>query len=410
MSVLREKLKEIQLKVGNVGVRKLFLEAKRRKVPGITLDAVKLYLATDESKQLFRPLPESKGKTAAEAQQFRVQMDLIDMKYSPSRFKNKGPQYKYIIVLIDVMSRFVWTAPIINKEPATVEPVLRQIINSMEKKPAFISSDKGAEFTGPVDEMLLEKNIIHRTKEDTHDMNALSLVDRSIQNIKKRLAESLSKEHGEWVERLPIVTKQYNNTQHPTIRGEPAEFNNQGHEVIRFMALADNAEKLKHNQDLLVKRTKKLDNLAGFRVPIGAPKAFQRGFKQRYSSDVHLVKEIKGSVVEAEDGNKIDVKRVLPVHEASDRAEPGFALGDERIQNKKDKLLDVMVLLYASMESGESKSVYSASTELRRQMGEEYKKTLASVGFSGKGGLVKAIRLFDNEFEVDNRGYYFKKL
>ena len=134
MSVLREKLKEIQLKIGNVGVKKLFLEAKRRKVPGITLDAVKLYLATDESKQLFRPLPESKGKTAAEAQQFRVQMDLIDMKYSPSRIKGKGPQYKYALVLIDVMSRFIWTAPLINKEPATVEPVLRQIINSMENQ------------------------------------------------------------------------------------------------------------------------------------------------------------------------------------------------------------------------------------------------------------------------------------
>ena len=134
MYVLMEKLKEIQLKIRNVGVKKLFLEAKRRKVPGITLDAVKLYLATDESKQLFRPLPESKGKTTAEAQQFRVQMDLIDMKYSPSRIKGKGPQYKYALVLIDVMSRFIWTAPLINKEPATVEPVLRQIINSMESQ------------------------------------------------------------------------------------------------------------------------------------------------------------------------------------------------------------------------------------------------------------------------------------
>ena len=94
------------------------------------------------------------------------------------------------------------------------------------------------------------------------------------------------------------------------------------------MALADNAEKLQHNQDLLVKRTKKLEDLAGFRVPIGAPKAFQRGFKQRYSSDVHLVKEIKGSVVEAEDGKTIDVKRVLPVHQSSDVAEAGVrALG-----------------------------------------------------------------------------------
>ena len=40
----------------------------------------------------------------------------------------------------------------------------------------------------------------------------------------------------------------------------------------------------------------------GFRIPIGAPKAFQRGFKQRYSNDVKVVHDIKGSVVEATDG------------------------------------------------------------------------------------------------------------
>ena len=59
----KEELKKIQLKVGNVGADKIYAEAKRRKVPGITRDAVKLFLATDESKQLSKPLPQSKGKT-----------------------------------------------------------------------------------------------------------------------------------------------------------------------------------------------------------------------------------------------------------------------------------------------------------------------------------------------------------
>ena len=53
-----------------------------------------------------------------------------------------------------------------------------------------------------------------------------------------------------------------------------------------------------------MKRKLKLTDEGGFRVPIGAPKGFQRGFKQRYSSEVHVVKDIKGSVVEAEDGKK----------------------------------------------------------------------------------------------------------
>ena len=275
---LKEQLKDIQLKIGNVGIDKLFLEAKKQKVKGISREAIRLYLATDASKQLFKPLPKSEGRSASEAQGFRIQMDLIDSKFNASRFRGRGPQFKYILVLIDVMSRFVWTAPLINKEAATVEPALCRILRSMSQKPAVIFSDKGNEFSGPVDDMLEEKGIIHKSKSDKHDVNSLSIIDRVIQNIRRRLAENLASKPGEWVGRLNVVTRQYNNTQHPAIRGEPADFGIEGNELSEFMALADNANKLQHNQELLKKRKEKLSDLGGFRVPIGAPKAFQRGF------------------------------------------------------------------------------------------------------------------------------------
>ena len=170
---LIDKLKTIQLKIGNVGVDKLYNEAKKQKVEGLSREAVKLFLSTDQSKQLFKPLPESKGKTASEGQQFRLQVDLIDLKFSPSKFRNKKgtPQFRYILVLIDVMSRFVWTAPLVNKMPGTVEPPLRRLINSMDKKPVFIFSDKGNEFTGEVATLLEEKGIIHKTRAAPNDMN-----------------------------------------------------------------------------------------------------------------------------------------------------------------------------------------------------------------------------------------------
>ena len=73
--------------------------------------------------------------------------------------------------------------------------------------------------------------------------------------------------------------------------------------------------------------------LGGFRTPIGAPKAFNRSFKQKYSTDVNVRRDIKGLIVQATDGTKSDVKRVLPVHAASGYAEAGFALGNRRIQD-----------------------------------------------------------------------------
>ena len=406
--MITDRLKTIQLKIGNVGIDKLYAEAKKQKVPGISREAVKLFLSTDESKQLFKPLPESKGQTGTEAEQFRVQMDLIDLKYSPSRFRGKGPRFKYILIVIDVMSRFVWSAPLLNKEPGTVAPILRRLISSMDKRPVFIFSDKGNEFTGEVETLLEEKDIIHKTRAAPNDMNVMAVIDRAIQTIKKRLAENTVKDKGEWVQRLNVVTRQYNDTAHQTLHGtEPSRFGKEGEKLSEFMVQADNANKLQHNTGVLEKRKKKLADLGGFRVPVGAPKAFNRGFKQQWSSTVHVVKDINGSVVEAEDGKKIDIKRVLPVHAASDYAEAGFALGDQRISDKKDKLVAMMSLLYAWIDPGERKSVSSASTELKRLMGDTYKETLKKVGFQQ---LVRAIRLFDNEFSVDTGGYYFKRL
>ena len=408
---ITEALKEIQLKIGTTtGVDKLYQEAKRKKVPGLTRESVKLFLETDSAKQLFRPLPESKGKSGAESENFRWQLDLIDYKNQGAKIRGRGPLFKYAIVLIEVMSRKVWTMPVTSKEPAAIEPALRRMINGIDQSIAFISTDQGNEWTGPVDELLEQKGIIRRTKVNKYDTNPLSVIDRAIQTIKKRLAESLAANPGSWPQRLHVVTKQYNNTQHPTIRGEPAEFGKTGHEVAKFMTEADNAQKLDHNQNLLVKRKKKLADLGGFRVPIGAPKAFQRGFKQRYSSEVHIVKDIKGSTVEAEDGTKADIKRIQAVNAGSGYVEAGFALSDERIQRKKDILVDKMMpLLYAWAEEGERTSVSSAAKHLREQMGAEYKATLKKTGFDRQGGLALAIRLFDNEFDVESAGYFFVK-
>ena len=115
-------------------------------------------------------------------------MDLIEFRTSPS----KG--FKYILVLIEVFSRQVWAAPCKDKTPDTVEPVLRRLLASLPKKPAVIFSDAGNEFVGAVQAMLDSKSIIRRVKlpEDT---NALGVIDRAIQNLKSRLAESLSAEH-----------------------------------------------------------------------------------------------------------------------------------------------------------------------------------------------------------------------
>ena len=118
----------------------------------------------------------------------------------------------------------------------------------MPRLPAIISSDKGNEFSGSVDELLEDRNIIHRTKREKYDVNVLAVVDRVIQNIKLRLSESLAEEPGEWAERLPDIITSYNKTSHETVHDAPKEigFN----PIATFMVQQDNAKKIQHNEIL----------------------------------------------------------------------------------------------------------------------------------------------------------------
>jgi transposase InsO family protein len=107
-----EQLRELAQKLGNPGADKLYTAARKRGI-AVTRNQIKQLLETKGSKQLFRPLPESKGKTGAEAPFARMMMDLIEFRTAPS--KVGGQTYKYILVLIDVFSREVFAAPLCSR-------------------------------------------------------------------------------------------------------------------------------------------------------------------------------------------------------------------------------------------------------------------------------------------------------
>jgi hypothetical protein len=332
----------------------------------------------------------------------RWQMDLIQFSTAPSKVGRET--FKYIIVLIEVFSREVWAEPCKDKTPDSVEPVLRRMLQRVPQKPEVISTDKGNEFTGAVQDMLDAKGIIRRSK-DPQDVNALGVVDRAIQNLKKRLAESLSAEEGEWASRIKEVVAAYNSTPHEAVHGEPEEVRK--NPVQKFLVLQDNAAKLKGNQALLESRKKQLADAGAFRRPLrGAGGAFRRGFKATYG-DTEQVASVQGSTVVPDGGGlKIDIKRVQPVDRDTGDVVAwlgGLSLRDSK---KKDALVEVMTALITLLSDGEEHSVASAALWLKQNLGSAYEDTLRAQGF-GKH-LAEAIRLFD-EFELVKKGYYVKR-
>ena len=380
-----EQLRELAKKLGNPGQEKLYIAARKRGIPA-TRNQIKQLLETKGARQLFRPLPQSKGQTGAEQIFERFQMDLIEFRTAPSKVGRDT--FKYILVLIDVFSRQVWADPTKDKTPAVVEPVLRRMLLALPKMPAVISTDKGNEWVGPVQELLDEKNIIRKTK-DPADVNALGVVDRVIQTLNQKLAESLSEEPGEWASRIKEVVSAYNGTPHATVHGEPEEVKN--NPVQSFLVLQDNASKLKSNQSLLETRKNQLEAAGAFRRPLKGLNAFRRGFKAAYG-EVEKVEAVSGSLVKPQgDGEKIDIKRVQPVSRQTGDVEPWLGGLSTRDSQKKDKLIDVMLALMTYLADGEERSVAAASLYLKTNLGDSYLDTLREVGMGEH--LAEAIRL-----------------
>jgi len=146
-----------------------------------------------------------------------VQMDLAD--YQNLSDHNKG--YKYILNIIDINSRFVWSYLLTSKARESVKKVLLPLIVSKSFK--NINIDDGSEFTWlkSYQDKLDFKLYIHR---GNFNKTKQSIVERY--NLTQRqLIEKymMAYDTKTYYKVLPGLTKNYNSTEHTTTKAKPIE-------------------------------------------------------------------------------------------------------------------------------------------------------------------------------------------
>ena len=323
-------------------------------------------------------------------------MDLIDMRNQVNIAEDK--KMKFGLIVVDVFSRQLWARAMPNKTPEETLGHLKRILDGLPQKPAVISSDQGLEFTGPVEQELKSRGIGHKLK-DTLDKNALSVVDRIIQALKKTIARMMAKKSGgTWVSFLDDAVKADNETPHSTLHGEaPADVLASPDAV--FMLMQDNARKLEHNARLLKERKAKLQAEGAFRAPRPeAVRKFKRGYQATYG-EAKKLSRIEGSEAIAEDGIRIDVKFLKPVDEETAEAQPRRMGGNAQEDRKRETLRPIAEELYAELEARDMWSMVAAARYLRdrlRHADENYDQLLRKARVSR---LADVIRLFPEYFE-----------
>ena len=199
--------------------------------------------------------------------------------------KGDNDGYAYILMCVDVLSKFCWAGKLKSKKTDEVCHIFRGILTEAaqtKKSPLFVRSDLGGEFTSaPFAKLLAEFGIKH-IKTLNSQIKA-NIVERLNRTIKLRLSRYFTKKKSRrWIDILPDVVHSYNNTYHRSIGMTPSEVTPGEKEEIAWRRLYQSKEADKADGEFRFKvgHTVRLSYLT---------KPFEHEYNQRWTSEVFKI-------------------------------------------------------------------------------------------------------------------------
>lgn len=157
MEKLEKLYSAVQLPGSFSGVEKLHREIKKQNVP-LTQTEIKKWLRSNETYTKHRVARKNYKRNSIIAPNVDAQWqgDLADM----NNISQYNDGVKYLLVLIDVVSKYLWVEPLKSKNGPTVVAGFNQIWKRTKRRPEKIQTDDGKEFLYKgVQEMLGKMNI-----------------------------------------------------------------------------------------------------------------------------------------------------------------------------------------------------------------------------------------------------------
>lgn len=144
------------------------------------------------------------------------QADLAQM----NLFANSNKNYKFILIVIDCFSKYVWAKPLKTKTGVEVAKAFESILG--QRHPRNLQTDQGKEFFNVNFKTLTEKFQINHY--NTFSCKKAAIVERVIRTLKERLFQYFSLNGSyKWLDILEQIIFDYNNTKHSKINMKPMQ-------------------------------------------------------------------------------------------------------------------------------------------------------------------------------------------
>ena len=187
--------------------------------------------------------------------------------------------YKFLLLVIDTFSKYGYLIPLKNKKGKTVADALKDIFK--KRKPEKLWTDKGKEFDNKNVKDLIE--LYHTENEEKS-----SIVERWVRTIKEKMWKYFTDNNTyKYIDVLPDLVEDYNNTVHSTIKLTPKEASKKKNKLTVWRNLYPDRYK-KYNI------TPKFS--VGDEVRISKKKAvFEKGYTTRWTEEIFTITEIKNT-------------------------------------------------------------------------------------------------------------------
>ena len=204
--------------------------------------------------------------------------DLVEMQ----TFSKTNKGYKYLLMVIDIFSKYGWIVPLKTKTGTAVTDAFHHIFKE-GRIPSKLWTDKGKEFYNKIFKNLLQKHNIHLYSTENEEKS--TVVERWNRTIKRIMWKYFSANNTyKYIDILPALAEKYNSTYHRSIKCTPTEASKPENSGKVFEALyADTPllkkiPKYKVNDEVRIAKKKK---------------TFEKGYTPNYTEEVFTISEVK---------------------------------------------------------------------------------------------------------------------
>lgn len=154
-------------------------------------------------------------------------VDLIDLR----KYSTENDNKQWLLTIIDCFSKYGWCVALTDKRSQTVSNAFKEIVIKSQRTPNHCQIDLGKEFIGNHFQEMAKKLKINVFSTFSEIKN--SICERFNRTIMEKIARYWTKNNTyRYVDILPEILRNYNNSYHRSIKTSPAKVNPQNEGTI----------------------------------------------------------------------------------------------------------------------------------------------------------------------------------